>query len=70
MPAEVEACRLAGLVALKDRSPVIKDLTIDVDGLAVSKAGTKVEDTPVEMVIMGNANLQRETSDNPTGSSA
>jgi hypothetical protein len=55
VPEEVEACRLAGLVALKERSPAIKDLTFDIDGLAISKANTKVEDTPVKMVIMGDA---------------
>jgi hypothetical protein len=65
VPAEVEACRLSGLVALKERSPAIKDLTFDIDGLAISKAETKVEDTPVKMVIMGDAYLQREKSDKP-----
>ena len=65
VPAEVEACRLSGLVALKERSAAIKDLTFDIDGLAISKAETKVEDTPVKMVIMGDAYLQREKSDKP-----
>jgi len=65
VPAEVEACRLSGLVALKERSPAIKDLTFDIDGLAISKADTKVEDTPVKMVIMGDAYLQRDKTDKP-----
>jgi hypothetical protein len=65
VPAEVEACRLSGLVALKERSPAIKDLTFDIDGLAISKAETKVEDTPVKMVVMGDAYLQREKTDKP-----
>ncbi len=65
VPAEVESCRLSGLVALKERSPAIKDLTFDIDGLAISKADTKVEDTPVKMVIMGDAYLQREKTDKP-----
>jgi hypothetical protein len=65
VPAEVESCRLAGLVALKERSSAIKDLTFDIDGLAISKAETKVEDTPVKMVIMGDAYLQREKTDKP-----
>ena len=63
VPAEVDACRLSGLVALQERSPAIKDLTFDIDGLAISKADTKVEDTPVKMVILGDAYLQRETTD-------
>ena len=65
VPEEVKACRLAGLVALKERSPEIKDLTFNIDGLAISKANTKVEDTPVRMVIMGDAYLQREKTDKP-----
>jgi hypothetical protein len=65
VPAEVDACRLSGLAALKERSPTIKDLTFDIDGLAISKAETKVEDTPVKMVIMGDAYLQREKTDRP-----
>ena len=65
VPAEVEACRLSSLVALKERSPSIKDLTFDIDGLAISKADTKVEDTAVKMVIMGDAYLQREKNDKP-----
>jgi hypothetical protein len=65
VPEEVEACRLAGLVALKERSPAIKDLTFDIDGLAISKANTKVEDTLIRMVIMGDAYLQREKTDKP-----
>jgi hypothetical protein len=65
VPAEVDACRLSGLVALKERSPAIKDLTFDIDGSAISKADTKVEDTPVKMVIMGDAYLQREKTGKP-----
>ncbi len=65
VPEEVESCRLASLVALKERSPAIKDLTFDIDGLTISKAETKVEDTTVKMVIMGDAYLQREKTDKP-----
>jgi hypothetical protein len=64
-PAEVEACRLSGLAALKERSPSIEHLTFDMESLAISKAATRVEDTPIKMVVMGDAYLQRETSDKP-----
>jgi hypothetical protein len=64
-PAEVEACRLSGLAALKERSPSIEHLTFDMESLAISKAATRVEDTPIRMVVMGEAYLQRETSDKP-----
>ena len=52
-------------VRFVQRTPAIKDLTFDIDGLAISKANTKVEDTPVRMVIMGDAYLQREKTDKP-----
>jgi hypothetical protein len=63
VPAEVEACRLSGLAALKERSPSLEHLTFDMESLAISKAATRVEDTPIRMVVMGDAYLQREKSD-------
>ena len=65
VPAEVEACRLSGLAALQERSPTLEHLTFDIQSLAISKADTKVEDTPIRMVVMGEGYLQRETSDKP-----
>ena len=65
VPAEVEACRLSGLVAIKERSPSLNQITLDVETLAISKADTKVGDTPIKMVIMGDAYLQREKTDKP-----
>ncbi|MBD2749401.1 hypothetical protein IC232_22220 [Microvirga sp. BT688] len=65
VPGEVEACRLSGLAALKERSPSLEHLTFDVESLAISKADTRVEDTPIKMVVMGEAYLQREKSDKP-----
>ena len=65
VPAEVELCRLSGLSALKERSPSIEHLTFDIQSLAISKAQTKVEDTPIKMVVMGDAYLKREKSDKP-----
>ncbi len=65
VPAEVEACRLSGLAALKERSPSLEHLTFDIQSLAISKADTKVQDTPIRMVVMGDAYLQREKSDKP-----
>jgi hypothetical protein len=50
----IEACRMTGLMALKERSPSLKDLIFDMETLAVSKANTTVEDIPVRTVIMGD----------------
>jgi hypothetical protein len=64
-PAEVEACRLSGLVAIKERSPSLDQITLDMESLAISKANTKVGDTPIKMVVMGDAYLQRDKTDKP-----
>ena len=62
-PPEVDACQASGLAALKERSPSIDNLTFEIEGLAISKADTQVEDTPIRMVIMGEAYLRRDKSD-------
>ena len=56
----IEACRSTGLIALKERSPSIRELIFDMETLAVSKANTAVEDVPIRMVIMGEAYLERK----------
>jgi hypothetical protein len=56
----IEACRTTGLLALKERSPSLKDLVFDMESLAVTKANTSIEDIPVRMVIMGEAYLERK----------
>jgi hypothetical protein len=57
---EIAACKATGLVALKERSPSVKDIILDMDTLTVSKANTKIEDTPVRTIIMGEAYLERK----------
>jgi hypothetical protein len=65
VPPQVEACRKAGLAALKEHSPSLDQIMLDMDSIAISKADTKVGETPIKMVIMGEAYLQREKSDKP-----
>ncbi|MFL5191858.1 MAG: hypothetical protein ACJ8CG_02430 [Microvirga sp.] len=65
VPVEVEACRLSGLAAIKEHSPSLDQITLDMESLAVSKANTKVGDTPIKMVVMGDAYLQRDKTDKP-----
>ena len=65
VPEEVDACRKFGLAALKEKAPSIDSLTFDIEGLAISKADTNVEDTPIRMVIMGEAYLTRDRTDKP-----
>lgn len=60
---ELEACRTTGLMALRERNPAIKDITLDVDGMTVAKANTKVEDTPIRTIVIGDAYLEKGKQD-------
>jgi len=60
---ELETCRSTGLIALRERNPAIKDITLDVDGMIVAKANTKVEDTPIKTIILGDAYLEKDKKD-------
>ena len=61
----IEACRTTGLMALKERSPSLKDVILDMESLALSKASTAIEDIPVRTVIMGEAYLERKETGPP-----
>jgi hypothetical protein len=54
---ELEACRSTGLLALKQNNPSIKDVTLDLEGMSVAKANTKVGDTPIRTVVIGDVYL-------------
>ena len=56
---EVELCRVKGLAALKESNTAVKDLTLDADSLTIAKANTKIEDTPVRTIIIGDAYLEK-----------
>jgi hypothetical protein len=57
---EIVACKATGLLALKEKSPSVRDLVLDMDTLIVSKANTDIEGTPVRTVIMGDAYLEKK----------
>ena len=50
-----------------DRSPgtrpIYQDVTFDVDGMTVAKATTKVEDTPIKTIVIGDAYLEKGKKD-------
>jgi hypothetical protein len=60
---ELDACRSTGLIALKERNPSIKDVSFDVDGMTIAKANTKVEDTVIKTVVIGDAYLEKGKKD-------
>lgn len=59
----VAACKAEALKKLKQRSPSIDDIYMDVDGLTIAQADAKLGDTEVKGVIMGEAYIQRDRSD-------
>jgi hypothetical protein len=48
---------------LRERNPGIKDVSFDVDGMTVAKANTKVEDTPIKTIVIGDAYLEKGKKD-------
>jgi|SRR5271156_93910 len=60
---ELEACRTTGLIALRERNPAIKDITLDIDGMTVAKANTKIEDTVIRTIVIGDAYLEKGKKD-------
>lgn len=62
---ELDACRTTGLMALRERNAAIKDLVLDPDATSITKADTKVEDTPVRVVVMGDAYLEKKGDEKP-----
>ncbi len=61
--ALVLACKERALSILRQRSPSIEDLFVDMDGVTVAKADVSVGDTKIHTVIMGEAYIQRDQTD-------
>lgn len=62
---EIASCKAAALHTISAREPEIKDIYIDEDGATVAVSETKVEDTPITRIIMGEAYLRTDRSDKP-----
>lgn len=62
---DVAACKTTALETISAREPEIKDIYIDEDGATIATAETKVEDTPITRIIMGEAYLRTDRSDKP-----
>ena len=59
---EVDACRAAGLIALKETNPAIKDVTIDADSVHIFKMEKKIGDEPVHAVVVGDVSVEKSKS--------
>lgn len=62
---EIASCKATALHTISARDPDIKDIYIDEDGATIATAETKVEDTPITRIIMGEAYLRTDKSDKP-----
>jgi hypothetical protein len=62
---ESDACKASGLIALKQRSPQVKDIEIDLDSAKIINADTKIEDVPIKTVVIGEAYIERAKSAKP-----
>jgi hypothetical protein len=56
---ELDSCRTTGLLALQESNPSVKDISLDLDGLTIAKANTKIEDTPIRTIVIGDAYLEK-----------
>lgn len=61
----VAACKTAALKTISATDPEIRDIYIDEDGATIATSETKVEDTPIKRIIMGEAYLRTDRSDKP-----
>lgn len=59
----VAACKAQALEKLKQSSPTIEDIYIDIDGLTIATSEARLGETDVKGVIMGEAYIQRDRSD-------
>ncbi|MDR6874147.1 hypothetical protein J2Y55_005180 [Bosea sp. BE125] len=62
---EIASCKTTALHTISAKDPEIKDIYIDEDGATIATAETKVEDTPITRIIMGEAYLRTDRSDKP-----
>jgi hypothetical protein len=56
----IAACKATAILALKEKSPAIRDIILDMDTISVSKASTEIEGVPLRTVIMGDAYLEEK----------
>jgi hypothetical protein len=59
---EIDACRASGLIALKERSPAIKDVSLDLDSVRVVKMNSKIADVEIKAIVLGEASIEKKTS--------
>lgn len=61
----LDACRAAALANLSEKSPDTKEVVLDPDATAVSKADTMVGDVPIRTVAIGEAYIGAKSAGKP-----
>ena len=62
---ETDACRASGLIALKERSPTVKDVSLDLDSVRVVKVNSKIEDVVIKAIVIGEAYIEKQRTGKP-----
>jgi hypothetical protein len=62
---EIDACRASGLIALKERSPAIKDVALDLDSVRVVKMSAKIADVEIKAIVLAEVDVEKKKSSKP-----
>ena len=57
---EIAACKATEVIALKEKSPTVRELVLDMDTIVVSKANTDIQGIPIRTVVMGDVYLEKK----------
>jgi hypothetical protein len=59
---EIDACRASALIALKEHSPTIKDVGLDLDSVRVIKMNAQIGGVDIKAMVLGDASIEKKTS--------
>jgi hypothetical protein len=62
---EIDACRASGLIALKERSPAVKDVNLDLDSVRVVKMSAKIANVEIKAIVLGEVDVEKKKSSKP-----
>jgi hypothetical protein len=62
---ETDACKASGLIALKQRSPQVRDVEVDLDSAKIINTDARIEEIPVRTVVIADAYVEKGRKDKP-----
>ena len=60
---EIEACGASAVIALKEKSKAIKDVSLDIDSVRLVKVNAKIENVDIKAIVLGDANIEKKKSE-------